>query len=161
MGTKVESADITVLIADDDAGSRILVKNCLVQWGYTVLAAVDGKHARELLRAHRVDICILDWDMPGMTGIELCEWLRTTQFDVLPYIILLISRNSLKDLRAGYAAGADDYTTKPLNREYLFQRLVASGEKLLFRRALRRQTVAFDSNHPSVAPQNPVSRLQK
>jgi sigma-B regulation protein RsbU (phosphoserine phosphatase) len=161
MGTKVVNTDITVLIADDDACSRILAKNCLVEWGYTVLAAVDGKHARELLRAHRVDICIFDWDMPGMTGIELCKWLRSTQLDALPYIILLTSRDSLEDLRAGYEAGADDYITKPLNREYLLQRLVASGEKLLFRRALRQQTAAFDSDHPSVALQNPVFRLWK
>ena len=75
----MKNSELTILIADDDPISRVLLVNWANRSGYTVLSAPDGKHASDLLRAYRVDIGIFDWDMPYRTSIELCRRVRSTR----------------------------------------------------------------------------------
>src|ERR1700759_1250760 len=113
---------LTILIAEDDLLARMVLERSVVQWGYQMISAVDGAKALEVLRTRDVDVCIMDWDMPKMTGPEICRWLRTNVSDV-PYTVLITSRNRPEEIQAGYEAGADDYLTKPCDMKYLRRRI--------------------------------------
>jgi DNA-binding response OmpR family regulator len=83
-----------------------------------------------VLRARSVDMCLLDCDMPKMTGLEICNWLRTNPVDQKPYVILITGREQPEDIQAGYEAGADDYLTKPCDLKYLRRRIATIADKL-------------------------------
>jgi DNA-binding response OmpR family regulator len=119
---------LTILVAEDDLLSRMVLERSVVQWGYQLLSAKDGEKARELLQTHTVDICIMDWEMPGMSGVELCKWLRSGSTNT-PYIILVTSKDQPEDIQSGYEAGADDYLTKPCDLKYLRRRIATVAEK--------------------------------
>ena len=68
---------LTILVAEDDLLTRMTLERSVVQWGYQLVSAGDGETARELLRTRTIDVCLLDWDLPKLSGIELCQWLRT------------------------------------------------------------------------------------
>ena len=113
-----------VLVAEDQAVSRhILVAN-LRQWGYEVMAVGDGTKAWEVLQAEEApQLVILDWLMPGMDGIEICRQIRKRPHTRLIYLILLTARRGQEDKVTGLQSGADDYITKPFNREELRARV--------------------------------------
>jgi len=120
----------TVLIAEDDMLSRMILERSVVQWGHQMVSAVDGEAAREVLQSQNVDVCILDWDMPRMTGIELCKWLKSSESKVVPYVIMLTSNGRPEDVQAGYDAGADDYIVKPGDLKCLRRKITAVAEKV-------------------------------
>ncbi|QDH19389.1 response regulator transcription factor [Saccharibacillus brassicae] len=108
-----------VLIADDDAHIRTLLRTVLTQEGYRVFEAEDGDAASRLLAETPVDLAILDVMMPGVNGLDLCTEIRGL-YDIP--VILLTAREQLADKEAGYAHGTDDYVTKPFEpRELLFR----------------------------------------
>jgi sigma-B regulation protein RsbU (phosphoserine phosphatase) len=111
-----------ILLADDDAGYRLLVKTALVQWGYQPIVAADGTMAWNLLHSPEAPpIAILDWMMPGYSGLELCRKLRQQTKSI--YLILLTANREKADIIEGLQTGADDYITKPFDRQELFARL--------------------------------------
>jgi sigma-B regulation protein RsbU (phosphoserine phosphatase) len=113
-----------ILIAEDEAVSRRLLHKSLGLWGYEVVVCEDGSHAWEMLQgADRPQIAVLDWMMPGMDGPDICRRVRTEGGPQQPYLILLTGRTSMEDIVTGLKAGADDYLTKPVNREELEARL--------------------------------------
>jgi DNA-binding response OmpR family regulator len=83
----------------------------------------------ELLKTRSIDVCLLDWDMPKMSGVDICKWLRTSSTGAVPYVILITGREQPHDIQAGYEAGADDYLTKPCDLKYLRRRLATIAEK--------------------------------
>jgi DNA-binding response OmpR family regulator len=113
-----------VLVAEDQRVSRhILVAN-LRKWGYDVTAVEDGIEAWEALQAEEApQLVILDWLMPGMDGIEICRQIRKRPQTRHNYLILLTARRGQEDKIHGLRAGADDYITKPFNREELRARV--------------------------------------
>lgn len=117
-----------ILIADDDANIRALLRHTLTREGYLPLEAADGLQAVAILQEHTVDLAVVDVMMPQMDGLELCRHIRDT-YD-LP-IILLTARQQLSDKEQGYLHGTDDYLTKPFEPEELLFRM-----KALFRRYL-------------------------
>jgi DNA-binding response OmpR family regulator len=121
---------LSVLVAEDDLLSRMVLERSVVQWGYQLLSATDGEAARELLQTRSIDVCIIDWEMPKLSGIDLCRWLRSSNFSTMPYVILVTSRDQPQDIQAGYEAGADDYITKPCDLKYLRRRIATVAEKL-------------------------------
>lgn len=121
---------LTVLIAEDDLLSRMVLERSVVQWGHHMISAVDGESALKLLRSRSVDVCILDWDMPKVTGVEICKWLRKQTKTPMPYVVLITSRNHPREIQAGYEAGADDYLTKPCDMKYLRRRITIVAEKI-------------------------------
>src|ERR1700733_12664670 len=121
---------LTILIAEDDLLSRMVLERSVVQWGYQMISAVDGGSAHEILKSRHVDVCILDWDMPEMTGIEVCQWLRANVIDPAPYVMLITSRGRPQEIQEGYEAGADDYLTKPCDMKYLRRRIATIAEKI-------------------------------
>ena len=120
----------SVLIVDDALTWRKLLAGLLRQWGYHVLEAEEGEQALALLQQHPVNLLISDWEMPVMDGLTLCRQVREQFRQRYIYVILLTVRESTDDLRAGFAAGADDFLRKPVNRVELQARLHA-GERIL------------------------------
>ena len=120
-----------ILVADDDAVSRSMMRRMLIQSGYEVATAADGAEAVSiLLSEHPPRLVLLDWMMPKLDGPEVCRTIRETSSRPYTYIALLTSRESKEDLIAGLHAGADDYLTKPCNLEELRARL-RTGERIL------------------------------
>ncbi len=115
-----------ILIAEDDAVSRMLLGRTLQALGYECLAASDGEEAWRLwLDNLTVDVIVSDWHMPQVEGPELCRRIRSAADPRrgYPYFIFLTTLSDREHLLAGLDAGADDYLTKPLDREQLQARL--------------------------------------
>ena len=112
-----------ILVAEDEPLFRKLLQELLsAEFDLTVVQ--DGTTALGLLQEENgAAIAILDWVMPGMTGVDVCRELRTQPRTAGIYVILLTVRNSSPDIVAGLRAGADDYVTKPVRAEELRARV--------------------------------------
>ncbi len=120
-----------VLIADDSATSRAMLRAALVKWGYEVVMAEDGAEAWAILaKPDAPPMAILDWVMPHLTGPEVCSKVRETRREPYTYILLLTSKNSKDETVEGLEAGADDYIVKPFNQQELSVRLRA-GKRII------------------------------
>jgi phosphoserine phosphatase RsbU/P len=132
---------LRVLIADDDPVSRRVLEAFLTRWGYEVRRAESGTEAFEILAANDAPgLAILDWMMPGLDGVEVCRRLRAAQTPRPLYLIVLTAKGASEDIVEGLGAGADDYVTKPFNREELRAR-VEVGERVLALQAKLSQRV--------------------
>jgi PleD family two-component response regulator len=133
---------VKVLIAEDDAVSRTILKRAVEKLGHECIAASDGLEAWELYRQAPgdFDVVISDWMMPNLDGAGLCERIRSEapDRDGYPFFIFLTALGDREHLLAGIRAGADDYLRKPLDREELGVRL-ASAERV---NSLQRQLLA-------------------
>jgi CheY-like chemotaxis protein len=115
----------TVLIVDDDPDVVGLLTAALRPEGFRLLSAGDGETGLALARAERPALILLDWMMPGRTGLEVCRALRAEadlQLRQAP-VVLLTSRAEREDIAAGFAAGATDYLTKPFKPSYVRSRV--------------------------------------
>lgn len=119
-----------VLIAEDDPVSRRLLQSYLVKWGYEVSAGADGAEAWRLFEADEFPIVISDWIMPEVDGLELMRRIRSVQRPFYVYAMLLTARSQKEYVVAGMEAGADDFITKPFDRDELRVRL-REGERII------------------------------
>ena len=119
-----------VLAVDDDEVTLDLLQYTLERAGYEVQVARDGREALALLRSGRFRLVISDWEMPGLSGVELCRRIRARQFGEYVYVILLTSRYRTEDVVEGLEAGADDFVTKPFQPAELHVRLRV-GQRVL------------------------------
>jgi CheY-like chemotaxis protein len=120
-----------ILIAEDDVVSRTVLERTLRGWGHDVVVTRDGTQAWEALLADDApSLAILDWMMPGLEGPEICRRLRALARPVPTYLILLTAKGQTDDVVAGLESGADDYVTKPFDRQELRSRLRV-GERVL------------------------------
>lgn len=113
-----------VLIADDEAISRRLLQGYLERWGHEVVMAQNGAEAWNLFMADEFSIVISDWTMPEMDGVELIRRIRACQRSGYVYTILLTAKSQKEDIVEGMEAGADDFVTKPFDRDELRVRVV-------------------------------------
>jgi two-component system cell cycle response regulator len=103
-----------VLVAEDDLTSRLVLQKTMAKWGYEVSSVCDGNAAwEELQKPDAPALLVLDWEMPGMDGIDVCRKVRAAESGHPRYIILLTARSGTEDLVAGLEAGANDYVGKP------------------------------------------------
>jgi DNA-binding response OmpR family regulator len=108
-----------------------MLEALLRKWGYETFVTRDGEKAWKILQAPEApQLAILDWMMPGKDGVEICRQIRQSTQPVPKYIILLTSKGRKEDVVSGLDAGADDYMTKPFEREELRARIQA-GERIL------------------------------
>jgi putative two-component system response regulator len=119
-----------VLIVDDNVVALDLLEHTLKRSGYDVVAADNGRDALEVLCQGNCQLVITDWEMPDMTGIELCRHIRSSGFMNYIYVILLTSRREPSDSIEAMTAGADDLMLKPFQPNELALR-VRAGERLL------------------------------
>ena len=117
-----------VLIAEDDAVSRMILKKAVQKLGHECLVAEDGEVAWKLFqKTEGVDVVISDWMMPGVDGPELCRRVRAADKDPYTFFVFLTALGDEEHLLEGMGAGADDYLSKPLDREQLHIRLIAAS----------------------------------
>jgi DNA-binding response OmpR family regulator len=113
-----------VLIADDDPVLRHALKTYLESWDYTSVTATNGNEAWQALQnPDPPPLAVIDWNMPGLDGVDLCRDVRATPSLSAMYVILLTGNQEQKDVVAGLESGADDYIKKPFNWDELRARL--------------------------------------
>jgi DNA-binding response OmpR family regulator len=112
-----------ILLVEDDARLAQLVETELSLEGYRVTVATDGIAGLSMAREVQPDLLILDWMMPGLSGLDVCMRLRTTGMKAP--IIMLTAKDEIPDRVTGLNAGADDYVTKPFSIEELLARVKA------------------------------------
>jgi two-component system, cell cycle response regulator len=133
-----------ILIADDSPTPRLMLKRELEGLGHECLIAHDGTEAWEMFQGSGVDVVISDWMMPGMDGDELCRRVRADTDAPYAYFILHTSLEDLKHVVQGMQAGADDYLTKPFQRDQLATRLIAADRITAVHRRLASQQVELE-----------------
>ncbi len=116
-------AKLPVLVVEDSPFSRKLLEYALSGDSYSLLLAENGKEAVQLFKEHRPAIVITDWMLPDSSGPELCERIRAESPESYTYIILLTSMTEKEDIVRGLSSGADDYLTKPFDRDELLARI--------------------------------------
>lgn len=145
-----------VLVADDEAVSRRLLESSLSRWGFDVVVASDGTQAsRILLSPDAPKLALLDWMMPGLDGIQLCQEIRTNKPEPYTYILLLTGKREKEDVVRGLEAGADDYITKPFDPSELKVRL-RTGKRILF---LQDQLIGAREALRDQATHDPLTQL--
>jgi two-component system, cell cycle response regulator len=125
----VSTQEFKILVADDSRLYRKLIGEALAQEEYVVCFAKNGREASDLLATERPAVVITDWEMPDVTGIELCGQIRRDQ-SAYTYIILLTGNTDKDQIMTGLSAGADDYLTKPFHPGELLAR-VAVGRRIV------------------------------
>ncbi|MFC1579183.1 putative bifunctional diguanylate cyclase/phosphodiesterase [Pseudomonadota bacterium] len=104
-----------ILVSDDDQIVRLLTRQCLEAEGMVVVEAADGPETLEVFARERPDLVFLDVEMPGMTGLEVCERIRQLpQGETIP-IMIVTGSDDRQSIDAGFQAGATQYKTKPVN----------------------------------------------
>jgi two-component system OmpR family response regulator len=111
-----------VLVVDDDAPMLEVLKYNLIDEGHEVITAEDGIHALELARRERPDLILLDLNLPGLDGLEVCRILRK---EMAVPVLMLTARDRESDKVLGLESGADDYMTKPFSVRELMARIRA------------------------------------
>jgi two-component system response regulator MprA len=142
----------TVLIVDDDPKLQRMLQRTLAYEGFQVRSAANGTEALSELQAHRPDVMVLDWLMPGMDGIRVLEHMRASGDKTL--VLMLTARDAVENRVEGLESGADDYLVKPFAPAELLARVHA---------LLRRPAVAA-RDQPLVYADlslNPVTRETK
>lgn len=120
-----------ILVAEDSKYYRILLEDNLKQWGYDPVPADNGAEAWEILQLEDGPrLALLDWIMPQMNGLQVCQKIRSREKESYIYVILLTSQSGKENVIAGLESGADDYIIKPFNEEELKYRLKI-GERIL------------------------------
>jgi len=112
-----------VLVAEDDRSLRSVLERGLRENGYVVDAVGDGMDAVKWLRAYDYEVAVLDWRMPGKSGLEVVEEVR--RLGVKAPILMLTARDGPGDRVTGLRTGADDYLVKPFDFDELLARLDA------------------------------------
>ncbi|MFO0807999.1 MAG: response regulator transcription factor [Gemmataceae bacterium] len=134
-----------VLIAEDEPVSRVLLESILGQWGYEVVATGDGREAWDVLQTpDSPRLAILDWQMPGLDGLELCRRARVTPETESLYLLLLTAKGGTDNLVAGLRAGANDYVTKPFDLDELSARLSVGRRVVELQRTLAERVAELE-----------------
>ena len=117
----------SILLADDEESLRMLIHATLDDPGYLIVEASDGDEALAMARAHRPDLIVLDWMMPGKTGVEVTALLRAEEATSHTPIILLTAKSQQQDIDAALETGVTSYVVKPFSPIDLLEKV----EKLL------------------------------
>jgi two-component system chemotaxis response regulator CheY len=136
-----------ILIADDDAVTRRLLRDAIEKWGYEAVEARDGAEALSALERSGAKLLVLDWNMPGLDGIELCRRVRANEALGYVYIVLLTVKDRKQDVILALEAGADDHVSKPFDRNELKARVKAGERVLCLERALMAENDGLKSTN--------------
>ena len=121
---------MNALLADDDEFTRVLITAALTKLGHTVHTAANGREAWDAWKSGDFLFVVSDWMMPDLDGLELCRRIRAEQGANYTYIALLTSRSGKPDYMEAMTAGADDFITKPVEKN-AFAARVRVAERVL------------------------------
>jgi DNA-binding response OmpR family regulator len=113
-----------ILIAEDEASVRSLIRLTLDSGQTEIFEVADGASAVEVALRERPELLFLDWGMPGQSGIEVCRALRAAPPTESMKIVMLTARSDVGDRSAGFDAGVDDYITKPFSPIQLLDKVI-------------------------------------
>ena len=130
-----------VLVVEDDQGIRRIIKHNLVRESFTVFEAEDGVEGLAVAQDSNPDLVILDVEMPKMDGIDFC--LRLREFSTIP-VIFLSGKKDEQDRIQGFAAGGDDYVTKPFSK----RELVMKVQAMMKRAQQATSSIVAENNNP-------------
>ncbi|MEO8032133.1 MAG: response regulator [Gemmatimonadota bacterium] len=127
-----------VLVVDDDPVTLILLPTLLTAAGYEVRTATNGREAWDILRVTPIPVVISDWSMPVLDGVQLCRQIRARTEAPYTYFILVTTRSGKDSYLTGMEAGADDFITKPVDRDELLARIKVAERILGLHQELKR-----------------------
>ena len=126
-----------VLIAEDDASSRLMLQSLLTKWGYDVISAGDGNEAWTILcEPEHPQLVVLDWMMPGIEGPEIVRRLREREPEKSYYAIIITSRSNKDSATLALDSGADDFVGKPYDNDELRARVAVGYRVRTLQKAL-------------------------
>ncbi len=120
-----------VLLAEDEAVTRRLLEAQMTRFGFEVVSVADGLVAWNVLQSPDApSLVVLDWNMPGLDGPDVCRRIRESKRSSYTYMLLVTARNAKSDVVQGLSAGADDFISKPVDPDELHARL-RTGERIV------------------------------
>ena len=147
--------EIRVLVVDDSPVSRKLLEHTLAEAPYMLSFAKDGSDALRFFAERPPDLVIADWELPDISGPELCRIVRSTFATAYTYLVLLTSNSDKRSIAEGLAAGADDYLTKPFDAGELRARVGVGRRVVEMHREIEAKTKALALD----ARTDPLTRL--
>lgn len=148
----------TVLIADDHESSLLGLEGLLCREGYQVLTASDGEQALTVFRRLHPDLLLLDVNMPRMNGLEVCRTIKRNPETALVPVVMITALTATKDRVAGIEAGADDFLTKPVEREQLLARVRSLLRQKAFTDELERAEAVLFALARSIEGKDPYTQ---
>jgi two-component system cell cycle response regulator len=142
-----------ILLAEDDFTSRSMLAAILKKWGYEPVVTRDGAAAwEELQKPGAPRLALLDWNMPGLEGLEVCRRLRSKETTDPSYVILLTGRTEKGDIVQGLEAGANDYISKPYDTAELLARIRVGARMLELQSSLleTQAALAHQASHDAL-----------
>jgi DNA-binding response OmpR family regulator len=137
---------VRILIAEDDSTSRRILEVVLTKWGHDVTSTTNGAEAWSVLSGPGSPrLAVLDWMMPELDGVEVCRRLRHEDPDGGTYVILLTAKSEKSDIVEGLDAGANDFVTKPFDRNELRARIAVGRRVIELQTALAARIEALEA----------------
>ncbi len=136
-----------ILIAEDESISRSLLQRALKKWGYETIVTTNGQDAWDVMQSEAPPaLVIVDWMMPGMSGLEFCCKVRESANLASTYLILLTGKRERDDVVTGLQSGANDYVTKPFDKEELHARIQVGERVIELQTALARKVKELEES---------------
>ena len=130
MGTNIDFG-LKVLVADDFATMRKIVRNILKQIGFDdIVEAEDGQAALQVLKSENIGLVVTDWNMPNMSGLELLEKIRQDPKTASLPVLMVTAEGLKENVVAAVKAGGNNYVVKPFTAEVLQEKLEQIFKKL-------------------------------
>lgn len=142
-----------ILVAEDDLTSRSMLVNLLTRWDYEPVAVDNGNSAWDIMEQPDAPmLALLDWEMPGLNGIDVCRKVRECNSENPPYLIILTVKGETTSIVKGLDSGANDYITKPYNNDELLARLRTGQRMIKLQSELvtAKQALAYEATHDSL-----------
>lgn len=142
--------DITALIVDDDEGARLILSAMLSSLGYPPIVASSADEALEIISENNINLILCDWEMPGISGLELCRSIRESDSGQYTYFILVSGRTEQRSIITGLQTGADDFISKPVDVDELTVRLNSASRVINLEKKLEVRNKKLESAYETI-----------
>ena len=115
------------LVLDDSKPIRLILTDILVGIGFTVIEAANGLEAMEVIKKEKVDLALVDWNMPDMNGYEFIQEVRKDNAYKNMLMMMVSTETSISKVAEALEAGANEYIMKPFNKEMILEKLALMG----------------------------------